>query len=373
MKLHSRLRILIFAAVMTLCATTASSTPAVITDSDGAVFSGELSLIGARPLTMVALGDNRQQKFNLDDIVSIEQLVESATMERPWVFKESGKADKVYLDGQYPLINFKTSVTLVSGSVVTGHLISVAFNFKSEAAKRKIFLTRQIKGTKEEILDDVIYVSRIRLTANAVAGGGPISGKVTGFGTLISVTALDNAREQPVFAKVAKDGSFDFGTLLPGSYDLCVLTDTHVLCGLSDVVPTAQASGDPLQAEDLADINLKFPLADDFFNERWILGLRGNRKFAKALVYKRRAEYYESEKWTPGGFLWHLEVWSWHLAGSEWKIDRRSILIRHKQQGGEKNRKLLTTPLLEAVSPGQRLDIQLGVFRTSPKSEKLLD
>ncbi|MDD2601083.1 MAG: hypothetical protein PHO37_17975 [Kiritimatiellae bacterium] len=360
MKPHSRLHILTFTAVMTLCAATAGSTPAVITDSDGAVFSGELSLIGARPLTMVALGDNRQQKFNLDDIVAIEQLVESATMERPWVFKESGKADKVYLDGQYPLINFKTTLTLVSGSVVTGHLISVAFNFKSEAAKRKIFLTRQIKGAKEELLDDIIYVSNIRLTANAVAGGGSISGRVEGFGALISVSALDNAREQPVFAKVAKDGSFDFGALLPGSYDLCVLTDTHVLCGISDATPAPQAGGDPLQAEDLAGINLKFPLADDFFNDRWILGLRGNRKFAKVLVYKRRADYYEAEKWTPGGFLWHLELWSWHLAGSEWKIDRRSILIRHKQQGGEKNRKLLTTPLFEAVPLGRRLDIRIG-------------
>lgn len=359
MKPHAPFHTWLFTLAIALSSLTAAAFPATVTYSDNTTFSGELTLIGARPLTMVALDDNRQQKFNLEDIVSIEQITETATMERPWVFKESGKADKAYLEGEYPLINFQTSVTLVNGKIVTGHLISVAFNFKSEAGKRKLFLTRQIKGTTEEVLDDVIYVRNIRLTANAIAGGGAITGKVVGFGTLIAVTALDNAREQPVFASVAKDGSFDFGTLLPGSYDLCVLTDTHVLLGLSDAAPAALA-GDPLQADDLAAINLKFPMADDFFNDRWILGLRGNRKFAKALVYKRRADYYEAEKWTPGGFLWHLEVWSWHLADTEWKIDRRSILIRHKQKGGEQNRKLLMSPILEAVSPGRRLEIQTG-------------
>ncbi len=365
MKPQSTFNILLSTAVIALCAITAASlhaapgSPAVITYSDDTVLAGELSLIGARPLTMVALGDDRQQKFQMADIISIEQITESATMERPWVFKESGKADKVYLDGEYPLLNFKTAVTLVNGSVVTGHVISVAFEYKADAGKSKIFLTRQIKGTTEERLADVLYVRNIRLTANAVEGGGAISGRIEGFGSVISVTALDNAREQVLFAAVSADGAFDFGNVLPGSYDICVLTDTHVLTGLSDDTP-ADRVGDPLQEGDLAGINQKFPLADDFFNDRWILRLRGNRRFAKALVYKRRADYYEAERWTPGGFLWHLEVWSWHLAAPDWKIDRRTILIRHKQKGGETNRKLMVGALLDAVTPGRTLQIRTG-------------
>lgn len=86
--------------------------------------------------------------------------------------------------------------------------------------------------------------------------------------------------------------------------------------------------------------------------------LAGDRAFAKALVYKRRADYYEAERWTPGGFLWHLEVWSWHLADPDWKVDRRFILIRHKQKGGEQNRKLMTGKLLDAVEPGSVLQIK---------------
>ena len=334
-------------------------TPAVITLNDGTVASGGIRVIGARPLTMVPDGDNRQHKFHLADIVAIDHFPENASMEKPWVFKESGRAEKVYLEGEYPLMNFKTRISLVSGKQITGHIISVALNFKSEAGKSKFFLKRQIKGSKTQKLEDVVYIRNIRMTSNALEGGGNISGIVQGFGHVISVSALDNAREQVIFATVKENGKFDFGTVLPGSYDICVLTDTHVLTGLSDETP-ADRKGDPLQAGDIDGIRKKFPLADDFFHDRWVMRLSGNRKFAKALVYKRRADYYEAERWTPGGFLWHLEVWSWHLAGDEWKVDRRSILIRHKQKGGEKNRKLMLGSMLDAVKPKNSLQIKGG-------------
>ncbi len=76
------------------------------------------------------------------------------------------------------------------------------------------------------------------------------------------------------------------------------------------------------------------------------------------MIYKRRADYHDAERWTPGGFLWHLEIWSWHIADTEWKVDRRFILIRHKQKGGEQNRILMTGNMLEAVTPGSELHIQ---------------
>lgn len=344
---------------MPLLGLAADYTPAVINFNDGTVASGEIRLIGSRPLIMVPDDDNRQRKFHLNDIVSIDHFPENASMKKPWVFKEAGRAEKIYLKGEYPLVNFKTRLSLVSGKQVTGHILSVGLYFKSEQGKRKFFLKRQIKGTKQQKLEDSVYIRNIRMAANKIKGGGNIRGSVEGFGEVVSVSALDNSREQVIFATVKKDGRFDFGTVLPGSYDICVLTDTHALTGLSDATP-ADRRGDPLKEADIDGVRKNFPLADDFFSDRWVLRLRGNRKFAKALVYKRRADYYEAEKWTPGGFLWHLEVWSWHLAGDEWKVDRRSILIRHKQQGGEKNRKLMLGTALNAVRPGSERHIKAG-------------
>lgn len=326
--------------------------PAVVAFSDGASAAGELAVIGSRPLTLVPFGDNHQRMIRLEDMVSIDHEVEKSSLERPWVFKESGKAEKVYLDGQYPLLNFKTTVTLVSGEVVSGHILSAAFTLKTDAEKRKVFLQRQIKGEIGQPLAEVVYPAHVRLTAAACAGGGPLAGRVEGFGRVESVTALDNERGNMLFARVTPDGRFDFGTVLPGSYDLCVLTDTHVIAGHSDAVPSGAASGAALQAADIDGVCAKVPLADDFFNDRFLVALRGNRSVAKALMYERRSKYYEASKWTPGGFLWHLEVWTWHLAGDEWKLDQRHILIRHKQQGGEKNRTLVHCALLDAVKPG---------------------
>jgi len=333
--------------------------PALVTFSDGTSQSGSLKLIGARPLTLVPLGENKQRMFLFRDIVSVGMDIETNSMERPWVFKESGRAEKVYLDGQYPLMNFTTRITLVNGQTVSGHIISAALTLSGEKGKKKIFLTRQIKGEIGQTLNDIVFIRDIRFTGNAVAGGGPIRGSVEGFGKVLSVTALDNAREQVLTAAVTADNRFDFGNVLPGSYDLCVLTDTHALVGLSDAAP-ADRTGAPLQDGDLAAVNVKFPLANDFFNDRWIVRLTGNRSFAKALVYERRSNYYEASKWTPGGFLWHVEIWSWHLADPEWKLDHRNQLIRHKQKGGEQNRKLMLGKTLGAVAPNTTLHIDAG-------------
>jgi len=342
-------------AVQVLAVT--ESAPVMVTFSDGTAMSGSLRIVGSRPLTIVPFGEKRQRFFFFRDIMNIVHEPESATMQRPWTFKESGKAEKVYFPGEYPLLNFKTSITLITGEVVEGHIISAVMTLSTATEKPKIFLPRQIKGTLEQQLEDIVYTSGIRMTSGRAVDGGVIRGSVTGFGKVGSVTALDNERRQILRAEVTDANTFDFGIVLPGSYDLCVFTATHVLVGNSDAAPRA-AVGDMLLADDLAAVNRKFPLADDFFNDRWILQLRGNRSFAKALVYKRRADYYEAEKWTSGGFLWHLEIWSWYLAEPDWKLDRRYIFIRHKQQGGEHNRKLMLGRSLGAVEPGTVLRIQ---------------
>ncbi len=347
--------LLALAGGLRAAAVTETPVTAVVTFSDGSTFSGDLGVVGARPLTLVPFGEDRQRTFLLRDIRSVEHTPENTSLERPWVFKESGKAEKVYLDGHYPLLNFQTRVTLVSGLCVSGHVVSAVLRLNDGQGQRKLFLQRQIKGALGESPADILHVSQIRMSG-AMPGGGPLRGRVDGFGRLQSVTALDNERGQIIYARVAADSTFDFGAVLPGTYDLCLLTDSHVLLGLSDDGPR-ERPGAPLEPGDLDAINRLFPLADEFFKDRWIVGLRGSRSFAKALVYLRRSEYYEAERWTPGGFLWHVEVWSWHLADPDWKLDRHHLLLRHKQKGGERNRKLMTGTALGAVPPGSDLHI----------------
>ena len=323
--------------------------------ADGTRETGTTCVIGSRPLTLVPLQE-KVQRYPLADLMMIEQIVETASMERPWMFKESGRPEKIYGEHRAPLINFQTRLTLLNGSVVTGHVISLALTLKTTNGVQKLFLKRQIKGTQEETIDTLNYLSTLRFPRNVRDTETSLCGVVSGFGKLLAVTALDTTREQTLTATVAAKGEFDFGLVLAGKYDLCILTDSHVLLGQSDASPP-NTSGPALQSADLPAIKKRFALADDFFKDRVIMTLEGHRGFAKALVYKRRSEYHDASKWTPGGFLWHLEIWCWHLAGNDWKLDRRHILIRHKQMGGEQNRTLLVFPELGAVSPGKPLHI----------------
>jgi hypothetical protein len=330
---------------------------AIVTMSDGSVMAGTISVIGSNPLTISPEKDNRQKQFYFKDIVSIEHKTESAEMKKPWVYKESGSIEKVYYDEkEYPFMNFVTKINLVNGSTVVGHIVSSAFTLKDKAGKHKIFLQRQIKGEKGEKMEDVVYPVMLRFTGNTAKNATPLKGVIDGFGKLQKVSAMDIERENVLSAKISGDGKFDFGNVLPGVYDIYILTDTSALAGFSGSVPS-NVKDIPLQEGDIGAIRKIFPLTDDFFKDRWVLKLAGSRDYAKTLVYKRRAEFYDSASIVPGGYIWHLEVMCWHLPENEWQLDRRHVVIRCKQKGTEKVRKLFTVPLLSAVKAGTELKI----------------
>ncbi len=322
--------------------------PARIEMSDNKEIKGQLSIMGNRPIIISPVDSKYRRKLKPEDIVSITQKYEQKTMNQPWMYKEAGKVEKVYFDGKYPFIDFLTEIVLVSGEVIRGHIVAVPFRFKGKGPN-KLFLTRQIKGSTGEKFDDLLYPMKVTFL-NRVRHVPPIMGTVTGFGKLLKVTAMDNQRATVCFAELKGD-SFLLDNLLPGTYDIYILTDSYALCGLSGGVPD-KAAGDPIPANAMEQINKAFPKADDFFPDRWILKAAGTTGFTKTLVYKRRAEYYAAKKHTPGGYIWHLDVWNWHKAGDEWKIDTRCIMLRHKQKGGEKTRKLYQIKALENVKPG---------------------
>ncbi len=337
------------------------SAEAIVTMNDGSAVSGVLTMIGSNPLTVSPLKEKRQKQCRFQDIVSIENKVETSEMLKPWVYKEAGKTEKYYFDEkEYPFINFLTTVTLVDGSTVSGHIISAAFTLKTDSGKQKIFLQRQLKGDKGQEMKDVSYPAVIQFPGNKAENAVQLKGTVEGLGRLEKVSALDVERETVLAAKIAADGKFDFGNLLPGAYDVFVLTDKYVLAGFSGNIPS-NIKGRPLQDGDFEALKKVFPLTDDFFKEkeRWLLKLDGSRDYAKTLAYKRRADYVDGMgKAVHGVRVWHLEIMTWHLPESEWQLDKRFVLIRHKQQEkSESDRKLFMVPSIGAVRPGAELKI----------------
>ncbi|UKI33124.1 MAG: hypothetical protein L6W00_06430 [Lentisphaeria bacterium] len=218
----------LFAALFTAAAT-AFAESAVILYSDGSSRSGELSIMGNRPLILRLPDSKIQQKFQLADLVSITQSVESATMNRPWLYTEAGKVDKTYLDGSYPFINFATEVELVSGKKLKGHLISLAFRLRGEDGSGKIFLTRQIKGKVGETLEEKVYPVTIRFPKAEKVPAKPVTGKLSGYGKLQAATLLDVERNVVCPGSVKADGSFRFPR--------CCRGNTNSICA-----PTAFSS-----------------------------------------------------------------------------------------------------------------------------------
>lgn len=333
---------------------------AVITMNDGSVISGILTVIGSNPLTITPLKESRQRQLRFEDILSIDNKVETSEMKKPWVYKESGSIEKVYYDEkEYPFLNFITKITLVDGSTVTGHMVSAAFYIKDNTGKHKLFLQRQIKGEKGQLLNEVVYPVSFRFSGNTAKDALPMKGSVEGLGRLEKVSAFDIERGGVLAAKISDGCKFDFGNLLPGAYDVFILTDTYVVGGFSASIPSG-IKGSPLQDSDLEGIRKLLPLTDDFFKDRRILKLAGSRDYAKTLAYKQRSDFLD-DLGNPvrGVRLWHLEMMTWHLPESEWQLDNRFVLIRHKQQDSEKVRKLYVAPSLGAVKPGSELKINM--------------
>ena len=334
------------------------SVEAIVTMNDGSVVTGLFTIIGSNPLTITPLNEGRQKQFPLEDIVSIDNTVETADMKKPWVYKEAGSIEKVYYDEkEYPFMNFIAKINLIDGSTVAGHLVSAAFYVKDNTGKRKMFLHRQIKGEKGQKLNEVVYPASLQFPGNKAVDALPIKGSVEGLGKLLKVSAFNNERESMLTAKVSEGSKFDFGNLLPGTYDVFILTDTYVLAGFSGNIPSG-IKNVPLQDGDLAAIRKVLPLTDDFFKEKWLLKLEGSRDYAKTLAYKQRSDFLDGMGNPVHGVrIWHLEMMTWHLPENEWQLDKRFVLIRHKQQDSEKVRKLFIVPSLCAVKPGAELKL----------------
>lgn len=130
--------------------------------------------------------------------------------------------------------------------------------------------------------------SQLYTAADAQAGGG-IRGRVAvPAGDLLGVFALPQDRWQAVYlAHLSPDGTFQFGGLPSGKYDLAVLLDDRLLEGI--VLHRAE---DTLTSGDRASIQAKVEASSAFFNEKRIHrceGTTGRAGTARILLQELRS------------------------------------------------------------------------------------
>lgn len=290
----------------------------------------------------------RYVKVAQDEILSIVFSTKSASLERPWRFKNAGSDEKEYLEGQYPLIELKSEAKLKSGQILKGHLMSAPVYLRvqnrevpTDYDNKKYFLKYQYKGEVGQAVKDVAYVTAIRFDGAQAQGArekGGIAGTAAlgekGFGKLEQVAAFGLKRARAYYGKVnAAKGSFEIADLPEDVYDVAILTDSGIFIGLSDPPPPTGEAPEkrPLEKGDREAIAKKVAKFRDFFDTQEVLAVKGDRDAARVLVYQyRKAPMHDQKK---DQELHRLDLWNWHLRQTEWVADTsgRANLFRYSE------------------------------------------
>ncbi|MHC4302595.1 MAG: hypothetical protein ACYS7Y_35490 [Planctomycetota bacterium] len=164
---------------------------AAIYYSDGKVLTGRISLTSGRKFKLnipaggklktsdmitgedVPYGKVRQ--FTFDPVAEIRFHPEREEIRQDWKFVEKTKYDektavadfspakKAFWGETYPLRYLSCEVFFSSGETIAGHLYSVVLYFETEEKTSRIIIRSKQRGDKGTKMDDLVYVTRIKM------------------------------------------------------------------------------------------------------------------------------------------------------------------------------------------------------------------
>lgn len=165
--------------------------PAAVYFSDGKVLTGSISLTPGRSFklnipkagklktTDMITGEDVQygkvRQFTFRPVREIRFYSEREEMRRKWRFTEKTKyneetaeadyspAAKEYSGEPYPLRYLAATVMFNSGESLQGHLYTSTVYLETKERRHKILLPSKQRGAEGTALDDLVYVSRIKL------------------------------------------------------------------------------------------------------------------------------------------------------------------------------------------------------------------
>jgi hypothetical protein len=330
--------------------------PGAVKTSDGMEFKGDVWFNNAEAKVYEGedAADGRYLKVNQSEIASIVFSIKKSSMEKPWRFPNPGSDLKEYLPGEYPVVELKSVTTLKSGQIVKGHLAACPVYIRAQSREnpmdfdnKKFFLRYQYKGEVGQTMKDIAYVSSIVFDDGSKITGSVTSGKI--LGTVVALGAPEQCAAYGIKRGRAFEGTVDAakGTFkienLPDDvYDVSVLTDKGIYVGMSDMGPTPAEEARPIEAGDLENIDKHCKTIRDFFDEIRALAVKGDRSFAKVLVFQARNKEMYDEEGLKGKKVNRLDIWNWHMRQTEWVINTsaRNNLFRYMEPAGGVRREI---------------------------------
>ncbi len=301
--------------------------PGVLTLSDGTVFRGRIRTTRGRKLRLFDTRLGRPFDVALGEIHRLNVSVAHEEEYRIWRWVEDGSREKVYTGETRPMRRYETEIVLRNGQVLRGHLVAVLYVYvEGEEKPRKFILKDKDKGRVGQHLSDLVYVDSVRF-----AGPAPEEGKAAGIvlevvppEALVTAHALPREGDRSYQAVRSRTpGRARFAPLLPGTYDLAVVTKKTIFLRLA----VGSGGGEPLAGEVRAAVEARVAEIPDFFEDRKVLaGVRNGDKVRVLVLKTRRGPTSLGGRRT----FRRYEIWSMHKGGDRWLVDRRSWLWREQ-------------------------------------------
>ena len=281
--------------------------------SDGSTLAGKLSLTPGSELKL-HIGQ-QLRTLTLDAVQELRSEPETQEMERAWRFLEAGKTAKEFTGQPYPVLYLKTTVVLAGGETLTGHLYTTVLYVEGEERTQKVILLAKQRGQEGEAFAAVRYPKRINFGATATPGEANVRLRLNlpGGAAPTQVAALTRGPLVRLEGRRAgAAGEFTLPSSLGKEIFLAARTGSRIVVGWP------QAADESL----LAQVRAALPDAEDFFDQRRVLGAYRDPAdgaiYSLLLAARQGKTTLDSARSQP----WRLEIYRWKADD-----DRKKLML----------------------------------------------
>ncbi|MCU0727432.1 MAG: hypothetical protein MUE73_16865 [Planctomycetes bacterium] len=298
--------------------------PGKVVFSDGSFLAGAIRTTEGKPLRLIEGGTARRLDLAVTEIARLTIRVTHEEEYRVWRWVEDGSREKVFTGETYPKREFETEVTLVNGETRRGSLVAVLYVYEEGSEKpRKVILKDKDQGEVGQTLADRRYVEAVEFaTPPAPEGSTGLWLAIDPPELLVAAHAIPRDRLRSVEgARTTGGGSAIFTGLLPGVYDLAVVTERAIFLALS----LGAEGEEPLAGKPLEEISARAEEIEDFFTKHEVLAGVKTADRVRAVVCSTR-----EEPTSMGGerTFRRFEIWAFRRGGDRWLVDARFFLCR---------------------------------------------
>ena len=131
--------------------------------SNGELYKGYIYTTREKRLRIFDITDKGRKDVPLEAVSTIEVKVEEEGMEKDWRWKEEGSDVKLYTGHEYPWKKYVTTITLLDGEKITGHMSGLIY-VQTDKETKKFLVHDKDKGEVDQKLKDIVHLKRVELT-----------------------------------------------------------------------------------------------------------------------------------------------------------------------------------------------------------------